>query len=214
MREAICVGGGATATQFYPWMMASSLPVFACSTMLLPLQRAGIKVDVTCIIDGSVVMPLHFTGAVSDGELVHVPAVQAEIPANWSGLKTVRYAADCPGSTVLLLAINEAVRRGATAVHLIGADFCYTDGKSHADGVVTAYDISMHGGREEINGHGETVQTERSLLHYRGELDIYVGRHPEVRFVKHGRAGLATIGAEWAATQAVRVTSSSGVSQR
>jgi hypothetical protein len=199
MREAVCVGGGPTAPEFYPWILASGLPVFAASTMLLPLQRAGIKVDVTCIIDGSVVMPLHFAGALSDGELVHVPAVQAEIPANWQGPKTVRYAKDCPGSTVLLLCVNEAVRRGAEVVHLVGADFCYGGGRSHAAGVVTAYDIDMHEPRETENGNGEKVRTERSLLHYRGELDIYVMEHPGVRFIKHGRNGTPTIGAEWAA---------------
>lgn len=204
MAEVVVFGAGPSAPRFYPWVRESGHPVIAPSTMLLPLQRAGIKVDVCCIMDGSVVMPLHFVGAVTDGELVHVAAVQSEIPRDWLGAKKVVDGRDCGGSSVLHLCVMEAIRRGATTIHLVGADFCYSDGKSsHAAGVTTAYGIDMHERIEEVNGHGQKVRTERSLLHYRSELAHIVFKHPGVRFVRYGRDGLDIPGIEWAATEGV-----------
>ncbi len=203
MPDLSVFGAGPSAPAFYEWAQASGHPVIAPSTMLLPLQRAGIRVDVCCIVDASIVMPLHFVDADTSGELVYVSGVQAEIPREWTGKRTLVDARLCGGSSVLHLCVMEAIRRGADPLHLIGADFCYGRGLSHAEGVVTAYDIARHEPRVERNAHGEEVHTERGLLHYRSELAHILLKHPDVRVLRYGRSGLDLPGVEWAATEGV-----------
>lgn len=199
-------GGGPSAPRFYDVVRKLGYSVIAPSTMLLPLQRAGVKVDVCCILDGSVVMPLHFRGADQTGELVHVASIRREISDGWRGKKTQIDGRQCGGSSVLHMCVMEAIYRQAKTVHLVGADFCYSDGKSsHAAGVVTSYDINRHAPMEAENGKKETVRTERGLLHFRSQLGHIVVKHPGVRFVRYGREGLPIPGVEWATAEGVGV---------
>lgn len=180
----IVVGGGPSAPRFYDWIKSSGLPVVACSTMLLPLQRAGIKVDVCCIRDPGGVMVFHFKGAVTDGLLVYHQGIYEMILPMWNGER--RCVTDIPGSSVLHMAADTAVKMGADTVHLVGADFCFSNGKSHAEGVVTAYEV-----REWIDVEG--YRTDWSLVTYRDEMRRYMAEHPGVRWMRHGD-GLALSG--------------------
>lgn len=211
MPEIIVFGAGPSAPEFYPWAKQNGHMVIAPSTMLLPLQRAGIRVDVCCIVDGSIVMPLHFVDADTSGELVYVSAVRPDIPQEWKGTRTIVDGRDCCGSSVLHLCVMEAIRRCAEPLHLIGADFCYGRGLSHAEGVVTAYDIHRHEPREETNAHGEKVLTERGLLHFRSELAHIFLKHPGTRVLRYGRSGLDIPGIEWATPLGLRPEGGGGV---
>jgi hypothetical protein len=175
--RVIVVGGGPSAPQFYDWIKASGLPVIACSTMLLPLQRAGIKVDVTVIIDPSAVMVFHFRNAITDGELVYNGGIYEMVLPLWKGPR--RQFDRMAGSSVLNVAVDVAVDMGATEVHLVGADFAYTNGKSHADGVTTAYEV-----REWLEVDG--WRTESGLVHFRDQLREYIAKHPDVLLIRHG----------------------------
>lgn len=176
--RVVVVGGGPSAPQFYDFIRESGYPVVAASTMLLPLQRAGIKVDVTVIIDPSAVIALHLVGAVTDGLLVYHGGIYELVPAKWTGPK--RHVKRLAGASVLNVAVDVAVEEmGATEVHLVGADFCYSDGKSHAAGVVTAYEV-----RDWIEVDG--WRTESGLVMFRDQLRKYIAEHPGVTFVRHG----------------------------
>ncbi len=159
---------------------------------------------VTCIRDPSPIMVLHFKGADTSELLVHAAGVQQNIVDEWYGSTLLRRI-PIPGSSVVHMAVQSAILDcNATTVHIVGADFAYPDGQSHALGVITNYAVDRRACVKELNGHGNEVLTDRDLLHYRGELEQYIAANPGVRFIRHGRDGLPVRGAEWADDGPVR----------
>jgi len=162
--------------------------------MLRPLQAVGIYPEVTCVLDPSAIIALHFAHATTLGHLCYAAGVNKSIVEEWTGPKTL--IEPVFGSSVLHMAIGLTY---AEVIHLVGADFCYVGRQSHATGVVTRYDVGRKHCTTEVNGYGETVLTDRDLLHYRRELEAWIlSTGPSVRVIKHGRGGLPVVGAEWA----------------
>ncbi len=176
-------------------MRASGYPVIAASTMLLPLQHAGIKVDVTCILDPGACMVFHFRNAVTDGVLVYLRGVVSEITRLWKG--TVIARDDITGPSVFNMAVDVALNLGFDELHMVGADFCYAGDYSHAAGVVTAFKVDPRACIRRINGNGDEVLTDNDLITFHRALGRQV-RGAAARFIQHGRSGLAVDGAEWA----------------
>jgi hypothetical protein len=204
------IAGGPTAPESYDWVRGAGLLAVAASTLLRPLQAAGIFPDVTVVLDPSPFMPLHFSGVDTSRTLLYAQGVHGSIPRDWTGPKRM-LDRDPPGSSVMHLAVDEAVHMGATVVHLVGVDLCYPGGESHAPGTASRYDIRRQPLLEEQDGQGKQVWTDRNLLAYRVELERYVADHPAVRFVKHGRGGLPVAGTVWADAEGVCTAGGQGV---
>ncbi len=132
--HVIVFGAGPSAPRFYD-LVERQHTVVAPSTMILPLQAAGIDVDYTCCMDPGAVMPLHFRNADTSGALIYLPSIVRRCYADWQGPKYMAW--DLPGSSVLHLAVDVALRLGASEITLVGADFNFgLSRQSHASGVV------------------------------------------------------------------------------
>jgi hypothetical protein len=208
--HAIVIAGGPTAPESYDWIRSAGLLTVAASTLLRPLQAAGIFPGVTVVLDPSPFMPLHFSGVDTSRTLVYAYGVHGSIPRDWEGPKRV-LTRDPPGPSVMHLAVDEAVHMGATVVHLVGVDLCYPGGQSHAPGTASRYDIRRSPLLGETDGQGQEAFTDATLLVYRDELERYIAARPGVRFVRHGRGGLPVAGTEWADTPGVRIARGQGV---
>lgn len=191
----IVVGGGPSAPESYDWIKASDMDVVCASTMLLPLQAAGIEPDVVCAIDPSSIMTMHFRGVRSNATLVYHRGIVPQIPRDWHGQK--RAVENLPGSSVIHLCVMEAIRWQPDEVVLIGVDFCYPGMESHAEGVVTSYPLDPRVLLMRENGYGLKVSTDITMLDYRAELEHIVADHDEVRWLRRGRSGLPIAGVEW-----------------
>lgn len=169
--------------------------MIAASTMLLPLQYAGIKVDATCILDPSWVMTFHFKHAVTDGTLFYVRGVVESIVGDWTGPKQAFDLAT--GPSVFHMCVHVALSLGYRELHMVGADFCFDGEQSHAAGVATAFKVDPQACVRAMNGEGNEVLTDGSLIGFRDALERDIARTPGARFIRHGRRGLPVAGTEW-----------------
>lgn len=193
--HVIVFGAGPSAPRYYEWVKAQDALVVAPSTMLKPLQDAGIFPEYTCCIDPSAVMKLHFRGTVKDKSLVYLPSIVESIYREWEGRHYRVW--DLPGPSVLHLCVDTALKIGASAITLVGADFCFgTEAKSHAAGVTTAYPIGMKEARRATNVAGEEVLTEIALVEYVHKVEQQIAANPDVTWRRMGREGLPVKGAE------------------
>lgn len=218
--SAIVIAGGPSIMGQYGWLSENrkGKVVIAVSTSLVPLQRAGIEPDIVIAIDCMPVLMKHITEAEQEPlrniPFVYYPTVHPSVISAWPGPRLTAYSYRkryvalnhkvtkgflFDSGTVTHAAVDLAVKMGAREVILLGADFSYPGGKSHANTAVYFEDM---GGPEKfrqwvINGRGEKVQTDVNLLGYFRDLEIYIERHPEVRFLKRGRDGAHLSGADW-----------------
>ena len=196
MKACIVVGGGPSAPDHYDWMRAAALPIIAPSTMLIPLQSAGFTVDACCVFDCSHLIAFHFFGADLSGLLVHCPHVYTE---GWARKR--EFITD--GPSVLNYAVDYALSQGFDTIHLVGADFCFRDGQSHAVGVTTSYQPDPR-----LCLRREGVLTNVSLIHFRDALERRISTGG-ASFIRHG-SGLPVAGVELASVGAVREECSQG----
>lgn len=141
-------------------------------------------------------------------KLVYFPVVETAILATWQGKRYTAYTSTdlyadylsrYPKATlfsagsVIHPAIDLGVRMGADTIVLFGADFSFPDAATHAEGCVLRKEIdTRHRYRTVPNGNGDLVRSQANLIGYLRDLELYIERHPCVRFVNTSREG-ATI---------------------
>lgn len=196
---AIVIGGGPTLDQHYEWIKGrKGNTTIAASSALGPLVLAGIMPDIVVVIDRDRRMARHFDGIEFTGTLVYLPEIAPHVVSSVKGRRYTVGGRDLyGGGSVLHNQIDLAVLMGAPEVFLVGADFCYPNGKSHAHTSALAYDLEHFGKLSTMNGLGELVPTDENLAQYRCYVEDYVANHPEVKFWKIGRAGAETKGVDW-----------------
>lgn len=179
----------------------SEMTLICVSTALATVEAAGMAPDVVVVVDPSPALAKHFEVLKQPERLREVPLVYAldvdpSVLAAWPGprhaarLQLADFAAVDPetdfgtlacSGTVTHTAIDLAREMGATDIVMLGADFSFPAGKTHA--AEAAFVRTAHTtGLEVIAEHGGRVATSLSLLGYLRDLEAYIDQHPEVRF--------------------------------
>jgi hypothetical protein len=220
---AVAVAGGPTATEQFAWIKQyrDQLYVVAVTTALVPLAQAGIIPDVTIAIDHKFDLIEHFKGLdmaqYEKVPFVYVPCVHKGALHAWPGPrhvallrkmrgleiiqeKTDKQSFVFAGGTVTNSAVDLAVKVGAERIILVGVDFAYPGGQSHATGATLPEDTTNNDGFGHawaINGYDERVQSSHSLILYLRELELYVKEHPSVIFINTGKTAAKILGTCW-----------------
>ncbi len=211
---AVCAAGP-TLDDRYDWLHRHpEIPLICVDAALSPLRLAGIRPALVISIDGcrEGILP-YFEGDLAGLEqtpLVYFPLVHPEVIERWPGPRFVAVgnhplyrAVERPlarlhaSGTVTHAAVDLARLLGARRIHLLGADFCFAHGRTHATGTANAGTVADYGPGVLCtvrNGHGEPVPTLPNLRNYLRDLEDYVAAHPEIRFIVHGRHGARIAG--------------------
>lgn len=202
-RAIVCMGGP-TLGDYYDWIKNDCAPVIAASTVLKPLLAAGITPSYTMVIDALPSMMKHFRDIeiAPSMALVYHDIVFPAIVDLWTGPRYKANISTNPdsdllsGGSVLHTAIDLAVRMGAKEVVLLGADLCYRD-QSHVAGAASPHTTNDAWRIKSTNARGEEVKTDDCLMQYHWSLERYIYDHPEVKWFRGGRDGMAVEGITW-----------------
>lgn len=143
-------------------------------------------------------------------KLVYFPVVETGILSTWKGKRYTAYTATdlfadylerypkgtlFSAGSVIHPSIDLGVRMGAATIVLFGADFSFPDAATHAEGCLLRRDIDpQHNYRMVTNGNGDLVCSQANLIGYLRDLELYIERHPRVRFANTSREGAAIKG--------------------
>lgn len=211
------VAGGPSLERALPYLkrVRGEVRLVAVTTALRQLSQAGLVPDFAVAVDRRPELGARFDGfdlgALVAVPLVYLAGVHPQVLDRWPGPRLAAFRAGgsdrqdypraakaelfCSG-TVTHAAVDLAVQLGAREVTLIGADFCFADGKTHAGEAPLAQGLASMG-PTALNGHGVRVPSSLALLGYLRDLEAYVARRPHVRFAKWGREGAELTGATW-----------------
>lgn len=101
------------------------------------------------------------------------------------------------GYTVTVLTLESAIQLGAKKIYLVGADFAYPGGYSHANGTVFRKKIDESDGLFEVDSNdGGKVYTSEDLNMFRLEFERVLSTHKDctvINYSKHGARIKGTI---------------------
>jgi hypothetical protein len=197
--DAIVVGAGPSLTADIPKLGRAweHSVVVAVDAAYKPLVDAGIRPHFTLTVDPYPDIPQCFAGLAHDGELVFSPMIDPAVLTTWTGARRVTFlsvdGALAPeqarkgvlfaGGSVMHPAVDLAVQMGCGRVTLAGADFGYSDGWSHAGGVVFRKHVGKLASRRPVPGtRGADLASSKNLIAYLRELERYIAAHPDVEW--------------------------------
>lgn len=222
--RAVVVGSGPSLDDSLAWLAGARADAYVVATnsALRPLMRRGIVPDVVVAIDPLKAIATHLVPPEGDDEaawwrvlgevpLVYAATVALETRSAWRG---PAYAAHLvsplydaleakrplgrlfSSGTVLHAAVDLAALAGAGRLTLLGADFGYPGGRSHAAAAPAERAVGSSRLRLEVlDGRGAPIESEVNLVGYLRDLEDWIARHPRLSVVKRGRAGAAVRGA-------------------
>jgi uncharacterized Rossmann fold enzyme len=207
-KQVTIVGGGPTLMEEMGTVYDSTLVIAASSVLrtllagnawfprgIVPAVVVSVDTDPVnvCQLDG---IDMEQTRCIA---LVYHPQIAPAIVAAWKGPRYFFGNELFMGGTVMHAAADLAVQMGAAEVHMVGMDFCYPGGRSHAEGHQDGRIVGAKPElRETVDGYGNLVYTAPNLAQYHRFLENYIAKSSGVRWVKHGRGGVPVRGAEWA----------------
>ncbi|MBX7195960.1 MAG: DUF115 domain-containing protein [Sandaracinaceae bacterium] len=204
--HAVIAAGGPSLLPVVQSVPRDEVLMIAVSTALAPLEARGIVPDVAVMVDTHPLLLGHVRAlrrpeALSAVPLVYAADLDADVLAAWPGPRLAAHLA-LPGyadasirrgvlfcsGTVAHTAIDLAVKMGARTVRLAGLDLAYPGGATHAEGA--AFGARRDRGSVSVESvRGELVPTDLNFLGYLRDLERYIAKHPEVRFVNGSLAG-------------------------
>ena len=220
LEQAIVVGAGPTLTQQIAWLKANTdMYMVAVDAALKPLLMHGLKPDVVLAIDPSgdhVFRHLQVDESSAKGiDLVYFPVVRNDVLKAWPGPRYVAYPRHklyheldtrlprgklFASGSVFHPAVDLCVKKGAKKIYMVGADFAFPDDHTHVEGSSFNRSLSSTGELPGVftrvrNGEGKEIKTQSSFLGYLTELEDYISRRPEVKFINMSRKGARINGA-------------------
>lgn len=222
--HAVVVGSGPSLDDSIAWLAGARADLFVAATnsALRPLVRRGVVPDVVVAIDPLPILASHLMPpegadedawwrALAEVPLVYASTIASETRQAWRGPAYAAHLAQplydaleakrplgrlfC-GGTVLHAAADLAALAGAGRLTLLGADFGYPGGKSHAAAAPAERAVGSSRLRLEVlDGHGAPIESEVNLVGYLRDLEDWIARHPRLRVGKRGRSGAAVRGA-------------------
>ncbi|MFC3944804.1 DUF115 domain-containing protein [Pseudomonas gingeri NCPPB 3146 = LMG 5327] len=186
-------------------------PLFiSVDTAYRPLCEQGIRPDLVVSVDQRISFRHLPPEASADIPLVYMPMSDPQVLEAWKGprygayslspvYETVRQQVGrgvlYVGGSVLHPAVDLAVKMGAGSVTLFGADFAFPMNKTHAGWKDGELGPGVNEARYWVqDGNGQRVRTQLNFRRYLCELERYIARHPQVRFLNSSRAGARIIG--------------------
>jgi len=192
--------------------------LLAVDAALPTLAGAGVRPDVVVSMDphpqGPEVLLNVPQSAIEGTVLVYDPVVRRQALEGWPGRRLVMYRdgdlhaslrRDQPkgvlwsSGSVLHPAVALAVEMGANRVTLYGADFAHVGGRTHAAGYPWQLKKTAGpaAGSWVESGEGERLATQPNLLGYLRDLERFLARHPEVRWINASRRGARIAGTSY-----------------
>lgn len=211
--ETVCIAAaGPTLATHFERLRDERATLVAVDAALKPLVAAGIRPDLVVTIDPHVegmrrVFDVGAEASLEATGLVYLPVVLPEVVRAWPGPRFAAYGRDAfydaleeelphtrlwTSGSVLHPAVDLAVRLGAERIELFGADFANVGGRTHVAGA--AWETAAASRAVVHDALGRPVPSQPNLIGYLRDLERYVERHPEVRFVNAGRGGAAIAG--------------------
>ena len=215
--KAVVAAGGPSLPAGLAAIMSQrdDFQLVAVTTALTSIEAAGFKPDVVIAVDPQDALAGHLEAVAnlddwSDVPLVYALDVSPEVLRMWPG---PRYAARltlgdfvdiepdtdfgtlfCAG-TVTHTAADLARQMGADEIILMGADFAYPGGQTHAaDAPFVSSPAQTH--LDVLDVSGNAIPTSLNLLGYLRDLEDYIAQHPSVRFWNASSVGARIAGAE------------------
>ncbi len=208
---------GPSLEDSYDLLRGRDQVLISVGAAMRPLIGAGVRPDVVVMVDGHPDgLRKHLStdlSALSDSALVYFPVLPPEILELWQGRRLVAYgnhprwasiAAEIPkghlwgAGTVTHVAVDLAVRMGASRVVLVGCDFGFSGGRTHARGNAYSRESEVFVGTgtwvHDVNG--ERLPTLPNLCGYLRDLERYIAAHPEVEFINASQSGAAIAGTQ------------------
>lgn len=215
-REVFVIATGPTLEQQFNYLrecQQRELPPFiiAVDTALIPLLQHGIVPDIVVTVEIRVTVQRMLSLPVpSHVGLVYFPLTTPAVLERWPGpryiamnttpvLNSIRDELNTDDlftfGSVIHPALDLAVKIGAMQVVLFGADFGYSNNKTHAVWQDGALGPKFEHGQEWImNGFGEKIKTLRNLQNYLIGAERLIGQHPQVHFYNSSKAGAVISG--------------------
>ncbi|MDE2371901.1 MAG: DUF115 domain-containing protein [Burkholderiales bacterium] len=216
-REAWVVGTGPTLEGHLDELRRRGEPglvpaplLIAVDTALRPLAAAGIQPDIAVSIDYRIEARHLLAPLARPCALVYAPVLEAALLRAWPGPRYCAYGESAvydavrgnparatlhEGGSVIHPAVDLAVRMGCRRVRLLGVDFCFPGGRTHAYWGAGELRTELGSGRcWALDGHGARVPTQPNFASYRVELERYIARHPDVAFEQSSAASARIAG--------------------
>ncbi|MBI5892610.1 MAG: motility associated factor glycosyltransferase family protein [Deltaproteobacteria bacterium] len=176
-----------------------------------PLVAAGIDIDYVVSIDPLSDMPEFFKGLPAKGSLIYRPMVDPGVLEAWKGKRYMAFLTlDNPltdeqvekgilysGGSVIHAAVDLAYKMGCNPITFIGADFSYSNGYSHSEGVLYRREIKTLPLYRQIKGKdGKMLWSSKNLIAYLRELERYIAEHKDVKWLNATSNGAEIRGAD------------------
>lgn len=212
--EVIVVGSGPSLEMSLDWIRDNeSKTIIAADSALKPLLQAGISPNIVVAIDphGDYVgKHLDVDPQTAKAiDLVYFPVVRNDVLRAWPGRRFIAYpdhalyqgfakrfpqAMLFASGSVIHPAIDLAVRMGATSIYLAGVDFAFIGDNTHAQGSSFKRELNSKDTLPGvfttiINGEGVDVKTQTSFLGYLSDLESYINKTSDVKFINLSRKG-------------------------
>jgi hypothetical protein len=208
----LVAAAGPTLDLHYDWIAArqETFPLIAVDAALRPLMSAGIVPDIVVAVDAASAGTDFFKeidlAVLREKPLVYFPVVHSDILENWPGIRLTAYPDHplyqslrkthpkgtlfCSGS-VLHPSVDLAVKMGAFRIVLLGTDFSFPGGRSHASGCPRNHLPKDDASKKHwvLNGRGERILTYAGMRGFLRDFERYIDLHPEVRFINGSREG-------------------------
>ncbi len=212
-REAVVLAAGPTLSEYLGVIQshqAQGKLLIAVDAALGVLMAQGIVPDFVVSIDEHPEgVNTLFGGdllSCANVPLIYFPAVHADVLSKWPGPRYVAFSSSpvyqelsarypnkgvlFASGSVLHSAVDLSVKLGCQRIHFFGADFCFPNGQSHADGVAHRQAVADTAvGDWVLNGDGERVGTTRNLRGYLRDLESYIKTQPDRVFINVSRQG-------------------------
>lgn len=210
----IVVAGGPSLDANIDYIKSNLHKEIICvSTVYRKLLQNDIHPDFVCVAD-----PQARTWKHMDNIDDHSSIMLMDVTANWRFGECYKgdiyivptmnsYGIDVPelpledywyvAGTVTTLALEAAVRMGASKVELIGVDMAYPEGKSHATGTLDARNLNTKGMPLVDSVDGGKVPTTEQFKTYISYIEDKLRDYSYVEFINRSDNGAKINGARW-----------------
>ena len=216
--SALIIASGPTLTQHLPkladWLAHHPDWLMICvDTALVSLRSYGLAPHVVVSIDDAITQDRLPGTGLDKVPLVYAPMVPPDTLNAWPGPRLTTYSASPmyatlarehpkgilhQGGSVIHPTVDLAVQIGCTEVLLLGCDFAFPGGQTHAGWQDGALGPSASQALSwVVDGHGKRVCTNPNFTTYQIELERYMAAHPKVHFWNSSRDGAALLGSEY-----------------
>ncbi|MEM0911752.1 MAG: 6-hydroxymethylpterin diphosphokinase MptE-like protein [Pseudomonadota bacterium] len=207
VNEIFVCGAGPTLNNHIDWLKTQNPYIVAVDASINTLLTNGITPDIVVSIDhtSAKLFDDRMYDQLKDASLVYFPNSDFLLLERWQGQRFVSYSetpmyADVreevkleplfSAGSVIHPAVDLANKLGAKTIYLLGTDFAYVYGSSHAKGNENAYQQSPDLATQwVINSHGKRVPTMANLKAYLRDLERYIEKYPQVAFINGSAEG-------------------------